>query len=527
MPGWKSVLFGTRRLDEVNNADGHVNNDRYNGAQGYIPSLPSKNGVPLQNSRPTNSLPSHQKPRADQQGHSHEESRRGYGLAAHARASLQLDDSTRYQHHASSASTAFRGSQQPVAWPAGPSYSPDRIPSPPKGPRPQYEYRPRREEGVPDLADLWSTPSASRSGGFAHPSLGWSGDGSGPHAHSRQNTGGSPTRLYAEHTGGCYSVHTSPTRHNGGNGYTTQIRNSNYGYTSQVPPQPRLHTHSTPPRLHVQNLTPPTLMPRPHSSPAQSPVNVVPDPKYRRSPQKSPAHHHASRASSPAAGPRGIPNQCHGTTGTGKRCTRIVKGKKGSSRTDGPGCRIGSSSLSKSPHKGAETGKKPMPAPSLTSSALRELDRRLSIGRHHRRSRPAPSGKPKKSKGGGIVIDITDSSDEDVSDEETDRLYRRSRKGRIDTVHEEDEEGDTEGMFEELPVYCFQHVKQTLEQKGTYIGSQYVEFSGKQSSPLDCAGCADERNPPSRLLRYADQTGYEASYRRRPDYSSCMRCPSR
>ena len=49
---------------------------------------------------------------------------------------------------------------------------------------------------------------------------------------------------------------------------------------------------------------------------------------------------------------------------------------------------------------------------------------------------------------------------------------------RISPLQEDDEEDQLE--YEELPTYCFQHAKQTLEQKGTFIGSTYIDFDGMQ-----------------------------------------------
>ena len=54
------------------------------------------------------------------------------------------------------------------------------------------------------------------------------------------------------------------------------------------------------------------------------------------------------------------------------------------------------------------------------------------------------------------------------SDEDFDRPI-----GRLDRALAEDEDA----QLEELPVYCFQHAKQTLEQKGIFIGPVFIDFA--------------------------------------------------
>lgn len=82
----------------------------------------------------------------------------------------------------------------------------------------------------------------------------------------------------------------------------------------------------------------------------------------------------------------------------------------------------------------------------LTVSALMQLDRRLSISRGR--------------KGKARAIDL---------DEEFD-----TPAARLAMFPEQDDE-----LWEELPVYCFQHAKQTLEQKGIFVGSNYIDFQGE------------------------------------------------
>lgn len=97
--------------------------------------------------------------------------------------------------------------------------------------------------------------------------------------------------------------------------------------------------------------------------------------------------------------------------------------------------------------------------------ALKQLDRRLSVGRSHnqwkgatRRQRPGLPSTP----------------------EEVDEYFEGGFLS-LDGMKETEDSTDTDSnsVLEELPVYCFQHARQTLEQKGTFIGGLLVEFDGE------------------------------------------------
>lgn len=82
----------------------------------------------------------------------------------------------------------------------------------------------------------------------------------------------------------------------------------------------------------------------------------------------------------------------------------------------------------------------------LTVQALMQLDRRLSVARRQKGKQRAGD------------------SDEDFE----------SPAARLTAVAESSNQA-----LEELPVYCFQHSKQTLEQQGIFVGSKYVHFQGE------------------------------------------------
>ena len=133
-------------------------------------------------------------------------------------------------------------------------------------------------------------------------------------------------------------------------------------------------------------------------------------------------------------------NQCHGTTKDGKRCTRIVGGTAANKQTSTP-------TKAKSPAG---------PRQALTVSALRQLDRRLSLGKGQR-----PRYSPNKGKGKHLS---NAEEDEDLE----------SPLSRI-----EENDGDSD-EYEELEVYCFQHAKQILEQRFIMLGGSFqVDFDGK------------------------------------------------
>ena len=157
----------------------------------------------------------------------------------------------------------------------------------------------------------------------------------------------------------------------------------------------------------------------------------------------TPARSFPNSPSSPLT-PKSKANQCHGTTGAGKRCTRVVGRSRAKSST--------------SPQKGQPVT--PKPSTFLTSNALRQLDRRLSIGNRVRKGQ----GRKLGNSGGRRA-------NNDFEDEEN----FEHGFARITPIPEDDEDGDD---FEELPIYCFQHAKQTLEQKGTFVGTIFVDFDG-------------------------------------------------
>lgn len=209
----------------------------------------------------------------------------------------------------------------------------------------------------------------------------------------------------------------------------------------------RQHISSTPTRPAHLDTPPPRVPHRPNSDPQTS------SPSPKKAGGKSPA---ISRSTSDE-GASVKPNQCHGTTGAGKRCTRIVKAK---------------SSVTKS--KGASSSKETIPPLPLVDyrmnhNALKQLDRRLSV---RRRIKPKGARSPSRSKVGRI-IEISDSENEEEEEEEDE-----FEKARISPVKTTPSSSDEENL-EELPVFCFQHVKQTLEQRGTFINAKSVDFQGK------------------------------------------------
>lgn len=190
---------------------------------------------------------------------------------------------------------------------------------------------------------------------------------------------------------------------------------------------PRPQHLSTPERPVFLTTLPPDTPHRPHSDP-QSLGKVV----------KTPV---VSRSNSDDSG-KCKPNQCYGTTAAGKRCTRTVKSRVVTS---------------------VPSGKIAQPADvRLSRNALKQLDRRLSI-------RKKPAGPTKR------MMDRRQRVFESGSDSEEDFDVTAARLAPIqgDLVTEEE-------SLEELPVFCYQHVKQTLEQRGTFINTKYVDFQGKR-----------------------------------------------
>ena len=128
---------------------------------------------------------------------------------------------------------------------------------------------------------------------------------------------------------------------------------------------------------------------------------------------------------------------------------------------------MGGGAKNKTPASGSGTPqrtKEDIPRVDLTVQALMQLDRRLSISRGKMQDR--------RSKGKQRALAPVAAADE--SDEDFD-----IPAGRINATAEA--ESDDPGL-EELPVYCFQHAKQTMDQKGIFVGSKYLDFEGSQKS---------------------------------------------
>lgn len=342
-----------------------------------------------------------------------------YDIAAHARAGLQISDSRRrtesppaFLASPSHARHASSGPATPSGWrrPAGntspsSSYRSTTAP-PPLGPRPPLYTQERpyhAEDTIPQRIRQATGP-----GGFINPQ-----QGSPTHRVSVSPPSRTPK-----------SPQYSPQRHD----------NASLGKQS-TPPRSRPHVASTPSRPAFLATPPPRVPHRPVSDPSSN------------SPKKQQHSPGISRSSSDEnAKPK--PNQCHGTTGAGKRCTRIVKAKA-------------TSSSSKAKNTATSP---PVPFSSdfrLGRDALKQLDRRLSVRTGHK----ALNRSPRRAKGRVIEID-SDSDDDSATDFE-----------RISPV--QDNAGSEEDGFEELPVFCFQHIKQTLEQRGTFINGNSVDFQGE------------------------------------------------
>lgn len=341
-----------------------------------------------------------------------------YDIAAHARASLQISNSRRHTESTpaflaspSHARHASSGPATPSGWrrPAGytsptSSYRTTNAP-PPLGMRPPL-YTQERPYHAEDTIPLRNR-QATGPGGFINPQQA---------SPTRRAPISSPSRTPA-------SPQYSPQRHNGASP------------GNQRPDRTRPHLASTPSRPAFLATPPPRVPHRPQSDPSNS------------SPTKQPNSPGLSRSGSDEnAKPK--PNQCHGTTGAGKRCTRIVKAKAAPSSS-----------------KAKNTATSPPVASSsdfrLGRDALKQLDRRLSV----RTKNKAPHRSPRRGK--GRVIEIDSDSDDDSADE-----FERLSPVQDNAVSDED-------GFEELPVFCFQHIKQTLEQRGTFINGTSVDFQGK------------------------------------------------
>ena len=148
-------------------------------------------------------------------------------------------------------------------------------------------------------------------------------------------------------------------------------------------------------------------------------------------PRSAAASHQTPTIGSPLAKPK--PNQCHGTISSGRRCTRIVA-LAGS--TDSP-----KSSPSKAKGKGSPATQSSSPA--LTADALSQLNRMLN-----------------------------------------------KRSGSKTVKDNPEEIGSDTGLdVEPLPVFCYQHTKFAMEEKGTFAGPKgvWIAFDGALNLGSDLA----------------------------------------
>jgi hypothetical protein len=349
-----------------------------------------------------------------------------YDLARHARSSLQIDSGRDGRRDPVQRMPDTRSSWlAPVPFPHAPRYSPERVSGVPNGPRsPLYaqELPPRQQQHRTTQPD----PTAFVEG-FA-----------------------TPERQY-------YAYDSGPDTYSPSSG-----RRDPFGPAPPIPPfrpspsslqsPSRLHAYSTPSRPHHSALASPE---RPHSSP-NVPLLQPGRASNATSPSKSALHSPGVLGREQAKA-----NQCHGTTGAGKRCTRVVGGKAAAAKKPSSG--------TTSPIKSNNRD----PPTLLTISALRQLDRRLSIGKQRQRQR---SGTPIKSGRSRQVSNSNEDGDEDD--------YYES--GMAFSGNQDSDEQDEAWI--ELPVYCFQHAKQTLEQPGIFLGSLFIDFSG-MSPPADVLHC--------------------------------------
>lgn len=343
-----------------------------------------------------------------------------YDLAAHARASLHLNGSPTSRagkqrppwapHHLPNASSHARvpnaGWREDYASSralphgyarisSGGSPSRDAGTPPPSGPRPVLFPQEVPSQAVDHISS--SRRPANGTGGFVDPQVAFL-------RHQRET---SPSQR---------ASHTPPS---------SPRRSNAFASSSDYAPQAREHISSNPIRPVFLSTPPPSLPYRPYSDP--QPTGHAP---------KAPA---ISRSSSDES-TKGKPNQCHGTTGAGKRCTRIVKSKT-------------------IPPKVAENAS--VTEFRMGHNALKQLDRRLSM-------RKKPHGPSKRNiNRKQRIIEIESDSDSELDDTSA----RLSPVKGVSSMEEDD--------LEELPVFCFQHLKQTLEQRGTFINSKSVDFQGE------------------------------------------------
>jgi hypothetical protein len=189
-----------------------------------------------------------------------------------------------------------------------------------------------------------------------------------------------------------------------------------------APPQPLL-SQSSP--SHYAQHTPP---PQPYYlAPARPtlPIRPVSDPTS------------AAPPSSPAK-----PNQCRGTTSTGRRCTRIVGG---------------TSSASSSPAK----GKPAAAALPLTEASLAQLNRVLS---RHGRKAPLRARRP------AAPPSDASSDDSNGDDEELPRFCHQHSK-------------HVRAVIRSLARLRCRHIAQAMAEPGTYAGARglWVRFDGERS----------------------------------------------
>lgn len=243
--------------------------------------------------------------------------------------------------------------------------------------------------------------------------------------------------------------------------------NTNSRPTSlQTPPPHRGHAYSTPPRPTSLQASRPVFIRPAHSTPgsfAPTPSSSVNKTSQSASPSKS---NRPAIATTPS---ESKPNQCHGTKADGKRCTRIVGGAAKSKKKDGHASPIKAEARKTGPDIPNSAIDELYGASSAhTFDALSKLDRRLSISRQRHRTfiprRDGTGSRPRKSP-------LSANEEDEEFEDEYARLESHNRR-----THDVANMESTHQVYEELPVYCFQHAKQTLAQQGVFVGEYYVEF---------------------------------------------------
>lgn len=318
-----------------------------------------------------------------------------YDLADHVQRSLYVQVPGSSRHVAPDKRTSMLDWSEP----AHTSYTPPRWPSGPSYATSDLPSIPLYPQEVPQ-----HRPSTYTPGGFISPprARSWQADASKSHGSLRPASCSPPKQSLAK--------------------------------DSQIPPRKQSNVPSARP-ASLQSLS---------NQPFRPPISTsISDPVA------SPARDSPSTPSVKA-------NQCAGTTGAGKRCTRIVGRSKTQSRTPSPTKSSGNALLQARQIDITADG----PSPALTAAALRQLDRRLSVTR---RKFDKARRSPQKTLPQHREVESDEDDDFDLND------------GHL---------AADDDAFEELPVYCFQHSKQTLEQPGTFIGQYYVEFAGDRAEWL-------------------------------------------